>query len=76
MNVRKKAFKINQLFAKAASHGQAKDILAHAAAQLLPVLCKMLQASPASSIGSPEHQKVCFGGYTEAEGLRSCDHTG
>ena len=58
INVRKKAFMLSQVFEDAASTSHHTQTLMDAASELLPTLCKMLQALPTSPLGAADHQKV------------------
>ena len=58
INVRKKAFSLIQMPEDAVSNPGHTQTIMSTAAELLPTLCKMLQALPASPLGAAEHQKV------------------
>ena len=58
VNVRKKAFMLTQLLVEEAGSKQAEQIMQSAAAELLPMLCKMQKALPSSPLGAAEHQKA------------------
>ena len=49
---------LSQIFEDAASRSLHTQTIMIAASELLPTLCKMLQALPTSPLGAADHQKV------------------